>query len=218
MLDGPRLAPLSGKAARQLVVLLHGVGADGNDLIEIGRAFAPVFPDAAFAAPNAPDPCDWDANRYQWFRLAVRDPHEYWQGAAAAAPKLDAFIDAELARHGLDDSQLALVGFSQGTMMALQVGPRRKKAMAAIVGYSGRVAGADRLAADTVSRPPVLLVHGMLDEVIPVSAMAETARALRHAGFSVETIERSGLSHAIDTIGLREGARFLQRAFGTAVA
>ncbi|MBN8997972.1 MAG: dienelactone hydrolase family protein [Rhizobiales bacterium] len=216
MLDGPRLAPLSGGPARQLVVLLHGVGADGNDLIEIGRAFAPVFPDAAFAAPNAPDPCDWDASRYQWFRLAVRDPHEYRLGAAAAAPKLDAFLDTELARHGLDDAQLALVGFSQGTMMALQVGPRRARAMAAIVGYSGRIAGAERIADETVSRPPVLLVHGTLDEVIPVGAMAETARALRSAGFSVETIERPGLSHAIDTIGLREGARFLQRAFGTA--
>lgn len=216
MLDGPRLAPLSGGAARQLVVLLHGVGADGRDLIDIGRAFAPLFPDTAFVAPNAPDPCDWDPAHYQWFRLSVRDPHEYWQGAAAAAPLLDAFLDAELARLGLEDAQLALLGFSQGTMMALQVGPRRPNQMAAILGYSGRIAGPERIAAETVSRPPVLLVHGELDEVIPLAAMGETAVALRGAGFSVETIARPGLSHAIDAIGLREGARFLQRAFGTA--
>jgi phospholipase/carboxylesterase len=215
MLDGPRLAPLSGEKPRKLVVLLHGVGADGNDLIDIGRAFQPVFPDAAFVAPNAPDPCDWDATRFQWFRLTVRDPHEYRLGVAAAAPKLDAFLDAELASHGLADADLALVGFSQGTMMALQVGPRRRKPMAAILGYSGRMEGPDRLAAETISRPPVLLIHGTEDEVIPISAMAEAAKALRGAGFSVETVERPGLSHGIDPAGLTLGARFLQRAFAT---
>jgi len=215
MLDGPRLWPLDGGAAKKLIVLLHGVGADGRDLIEIGRAFAPVFPEAAFVAPNAPDPCDWDPAHYQWFRLTVRDPHEYWQGAAAAAPALDAFLDAELARHSLTDADLALVGFSQGTMMALQVGPRRKRAMAAILGYSGRIAGPERLAAETRSRPPVLLVHGALDEVIPVAAMDETAGALRAAGFRVETVERPGLSHAIDPVGLRIGAGFLRHAFAS---
>lgn len=216
MLDGPRLDPLSGRPAAKLVILLHGVGADGQDLIDIGRHWAPLFPDAAFVAPNAPDPCDWDATRYQWFRLTVRDPHEYWQGAAAAAPKLDAFIDAELARHGLVDSDLAIVGFSQGTMMALQVGPRRAHPPAAIIGYSGRIAGVERLASETVSRAPVLLVHGALDEVIPVAAMAETAAALRDAGFVVETIERPGLGHGIDAAGLKAGAAFLRQAFADA--
>ena len=213
MLDGPRIAPLSGLPARHLVVLLHGVGADGADLIDIGRHWAPLFPDAAFVAPNAPDPCDWDETRYQWFRLTVRDPHEYWQGAAAAAPKLDAFIDAELKRLGLTDADLAIVGFSQGTMMALQVAPRRAHPPAAIIGYSGRIAGVERLAKETVSRAPVLLVHGALDEVIPVEAMAETADALRGAGFAVETIERPGLGHGIDAAGLKAGAAFLRQAF-----
>ena len=215
MLDGPRLWPQDGGSAKKLIVLLHGVGADGRDLIEIGRAFAPVFPDAAFVAPNAPDPCDWDAAHYQWFRLTVRDPHEYWQGAAAAAPALDEFLDAELARHSLTDADLALVGFSQGTMMALQVGPRRKRPMAAILGYSGRIAGPERLAEETRSRSPVLLVHGALDDVIPIAAMSETASALRSAGFSVETVERPGLSHGIDPVGLRIGAGFLRHAFAS---
>lgn len=218
MLDGPRLAPLAGGAAKQLVVLLHGIGADGHDLIDIGRAFAPLFPDAAFVAPNAPDPCDWDASRFQWFRLTLRDPHEYRLGAMAAAPVLDAFLDAELDRLGLEDADLALVGFSQGTMMALEVGPRRKQQIAAIVGYSGRIAGPERITQDAVTHPPILLVHGMLDDVIPIAAMDQTADVLREAGFSVETVARPGLSHGIDTIGLKEGARFLQRAFGTAAA
>jgi len=218
MLDGPRIAPLSGGPARKLVVLLHGVGADGADLIEIGRQWAPLFPDTAFVAPNAPDPCDWDPTRYQWFRLTVRDPHEYWTGASAAAPKLDAFLDAELAAHGLADSDLALVGFSQGTMMVLQVAPRRLKPPAAIIGYSGRIAGQSHLAPETIGHAPVLLVHGALDEVIPVEAMAETAAALRDAGYSVETLVRPGLGHGIDAVGLQAGAAFLRQAFGPASA
>lgn len=213
MLDGPRIEPQSGAAARQLVVFLHGVGADGADLIEIGRQWGAVLPDAAFVAPNAPDPSDWDPTRYQWFRLAARDAHDYWQGAATAAPLLDAFLDAELARLSLSDADLALVGFSQGTMMALQVAPRRARPPAAIVGYSGRIAGLSRLAQETVSRAPVLLVHGVEDEVIPIAAMDETADALRAAGFNVETLKRPGLGHGIDIAGLRAGAAFLQQAF-----
>ena len=215
MLDGPRLEPKSGAPAKQLVVFLHGVGADGADLIDIGRQWAAVLPDAAFVAPNAPDPSDWDPTRYQWFRLTVRDPHEYWQGAASAAPLLDAFLDAELARLGLTDADLALVGFSQGTMMALQVGPRRAHPPAAIIGYSGRIAGVNRLAAETRVRAPVLLVHGAEDEVIPIEAMDETADALRGAGFSVETLKRPGLGHGIDMMGLRAGAAFLRQVFSS---
>ncbi|WP_018183347.1 alpha/beta hydrolase [Kaistia granuli] len=215
MLDGPRLAPLSGAKPKKLVVLLHGVGADGRDLIDIGAHWAPLFPDTYFVAPDAPDPCDWGAG-HQWFRLSVRDAHEYWQGASAAAPKLDEFLDAELERHGLTDADLALVGFSQGTMMALQVGPRRPREMAGIIAYSGRIAGPQRLAAEVKSRPPVLLVHGALDEVIPVAALQETEKALRDAGFAVAAIERPGLGHGIDEAGLAAGAAFLNRIFATA--
>ncbi|BCP55319.1 phospholipase/carboxylesterase [Kaistia sp. 32K] len=215
MLDGPRLAPLSGGKPKKLVVLLHGVGADGHDLIDIGAHWAPLFPDAYFVAPDAPDPSDWGVGK-QWFRLTVRDAHEYWQGASAAAPKLDEFLDAELERHGLTDADLALVGFSQGTMMALQVGPRRPHAMAGIVAYSGRIAGPERLAAEVKSRPPVLLVHGALDEVIPIAALQETEKALRDAGFAVAAIERPGLGHGIDEAGLVAGAGFLNRIFATA--
>ncbi|HEV7286672.1 MAG TPA: dienelactone hydrolase family protein [Kaistia sp.] len=215
MLDGPRLAPLSGGPAKKLVVLLHGVGADGHDLIDIGKHWAPLFPDAYFVAPDAPDPSDWGMGR-QWFRLSVRDAHEYWLGASAAAPKLDEFLDVELQRLGLTDADLALVGFSQGTMMALQVGPRRPREMAGIVAYSGRIAGVERLKAETKSRPPILLVHGALDEVIPVAALQETEKALRDAGFAVASIERPALGHSIDEAGLAAGAAFLKRIFATA--
>src|SRR5262249_46084214 len=135
-LDGPRLAPRNGPA-RQLVVFLHGYGADGNDLIDIGRAWQNLLPQAAFVSPHAPEPCAMAPVGRQWFALTFRDPHERWTGVNAAAPALERFLAAELKRHDLPAARLALVGFSQGTMMALHVGLRRAAAPAAIVGYSG---------------------------------------------------------------------------------
>lgn len=135
-LDGPRLAPQSG-TTEQLVVFLHGFGADGNDLIDIGHVWQPLLPDAAFVAPHAPDPCAMAPVGRQWFPLTLREPNEHWDGVTMAAPTLHAFLDAELTRLGLPEAALALVGFSQGTMMALHVGLRRTIPPAALIGYSG---------------------------------------------------------------------------------
>src|SRR2546423_413636 len=136
-LNGPRLEPRGGVKPRQLVVFLHGYGADGNDLIEIGRAWQPLLPEAAFVSPHAPRPCGQAPMGREWFPLTFREQSERWTGVNAAAPGLNAFLDAELQRRGLPASALSLVGFSQGTMMALHVGLRRSQAAAAIVGYSG---------------------------------------------------------------------------------
>ena len=180
-LDGPRLSPRSG-SARQLVVFLHGYGADGNDLIEIGRVWQQILPQAAFVSPHAPEPCGQAPVGRQWFALTFRDPNERWVGANKAAPVLEHFLDAELARHQLPPSALALVGFSQGTMMALHVGLRRAVSPAAIVGYSGLLVlppngNPETLAAEIKSRPPVLLVHGDQDELIPVQALFQSTQA-----------------------------------------
>src|SRR5215468_1550757 len=161
-LNGPRLEPRGGGAARQLVVFLHGYGADGNDLIDIGRAWQPLLPNAAFASPHAPEVCAMAGAGRQWFGLTFRDPQERWTGVNAAAPVLERFLDAELERRKLPPSGLALVGFSQGTMMALHVGLRRATAPAAIVGYSGLLAlpadvNPEKFAAEIKSHPPVLL-------------------------------------------------------------
>src|SRR5919109_4842996 len=136
-LNGPRLEPRAGGAARQLVVFLHGYGADGNDLIDIGRAWQDLLPHAAFVSPHAPEPCAQAPVGRQWFALTFRDPNERWLGCNKAAPMLENFLSAELKRRNLPASALALVGFSQGTMLALHVGLRRTVAPAAIVGYSG---------------------------------------------------------------------------------
>ncbi|HLN09199.1 MAG TPA: phospholipase, partial [Xanthobacteraceae bacterium] len=174
VLDGPRIEPRSGQA-RQLVVFLHGYGADGNDLIEIGRAWQKAMPQAAFVSPHAPEPCGMAPVGRQWFALTMRDPRERWSGVNRAAPALNAFLDAELTRRNLTERALALVGFSQGTMMALHVGLRRKQPPAAILGYSGLlVLPGDEpaaVASEITVRPPILLIHGDGDELIPAQAL-----------------------------------------------
>jgi phospholipase/carboxylesterase len=214
-LDGPRLPPRSGKV-KQLVVFLHGYGADGNDLIEIGRAWQALLPDAAFASPHAPRPCGQAPIGREWFPLTFRNVEERWTGVNMAAPVLQSFLDAELARHALPPSALALVGFSQGTMMALHVGLRRAVAPAAIVGYSGMLVvpeGIDpeTFAAEITSRPPVLLAHGDSDDLIPVQALFAAAQGLAALRIPAEWHISLGVGHGIDQEGLRQGGEFLAR-------
>jgi phospholipase/carboxylesterase len=218
-LDGPRLMPRGGKPPRQLVVFLHGYGADGNDLIALGQEWQALLPDTAFVSPHAPEPCGQAPVGRQWFELTFRDPNERWEGVNKAAPALNAFLDAELARHSLPPQRLALVGFSQGTMMALHVGLRRAVAPAAIVGYSGVfVLPTDKPAAEAAiaeirARPPVLLVHGERDDLIPAQALFMAAQTLAALGIPVEWHLSPGIGHGIDPEGLRHGGEFLVRAF-----
>jgi phospholipase/carboxylesterase len=214
-LDGPRLEPRSS-AARRLVVFLHGYGADGNDLIEIGRAWQQLLPDTAFVSPHAPEPCAGAPMGRQWFSLTFRDPDERWRGVNAAAPTLNQFLDAELGRRKLPPSALALVGFSQGTMMALHVGLRRPTPPAAIVGYSGLFvlpnnAAPEVVAGEIKSRPPVLLIHGDQDELIPVQALFHATQALAALEVPTEWHISPGIGHGIDQEGLRHGGEFLAR-------
>ena len=217
-IDGPRLEPRGGEAKR-LVVFLHGYGADGNDLIEIGRAWQGLLPDTAFVSPHAPEPCGQAPVGKQWFPLTFRNPDERWLGVNAAAPALERFLDAELARRKLPPSALALVGFSQGTMMALHAGLRRTVAPAAIVGYSGifvlpEEAEPEAVAKDIRGKPPILLIHGDRDELIPVQAVLQGAQDLAALEVPVEWHISQGVGHGIDQEGLRHGGEFLARRFG----
>ncbi len=218
LLDGPRLRPRSA-VARQLVVFLHGYGADGNDLIEIGRQWQVWLPDAAFVAPHAPERCAQAPTGRQWFDLTFRDPDERWRGVQKAQPALDAFLDAERDRFGLPDTRVALVGFSQGTMMALHAGLRRNRAPAAIVGFSGVLVGPEHLegavgAAPPAGIPPILLVHGDADQVVPLDALFESSDALGRAGLGCQWHLSMGVGHGIDPAGLRHAGLFLVRSFG----
>jgi phospholipase/carboxylesterase len=215
-LDGPRLQPVSGRAARQLVVLVHGYGADGNDLIGLGREWARVLPDAAFVSPHGPERCPASPSGYQWFALNRIDPDEVATGARNAGPLLERFIAAELSRLGLPDTALALVGFSQGTMMALHVGLRRARPPAALVGYSGALAAPETLAREITARPPVLLVHGDADQVVPLEALYLAAAALGGLEVPVEWHVRSGVGHGIDGPSIAMGGTFLADGFAAA--
>lgn len=211
MLDGPRLSPAAGGAAQSLVVFLHGFGADGNDLIGLGREWAAALPHAAFVSPHAPEPCAGAPTGRQWFPLTLRDPNEYQRGVADARPALDDFLDAELERHGLSEDRCALVGFSQGTMMALHSGPQRKGRLAGILGYSGLLADPDALKTGAVNKPPVFLVHGDRDDLIPVQALFGAAQGLAAAEIPVEWHVSTGIPHGIGPDGMELGLAFLRR-------
>jgi phospholipase/carboxylesterase len=211
-LTGPALKPASGKKPASLVVLLHGVGADGNDLIGLAPYWTPLLPETEFLAPDGPQPCDMAPFGRQWFSLQDRSPEAILAGVRASAPVLNAFLDDALKARGLGDDRLALVGFSQGTMMSLYVGPRRAKPCAAIVGYSGALVGPQLLADEIRSRPKILLVHGDADPVVPFTALGSAQKALAAAGVAVETLACPGIGHSIDEAGLKRGGEFLRAA------
>ena len=211
-LEGPRIAPRRGRASA-LIVLLHGYGANGEDLIALGEAWRGSMPDAAFVAPNAPQAIPGMYGALQWFPLTLGDPNEYWRGVEAARPALDGFLDAELARYRLGENRLVFVGFSQGSMLALHVGLRRPAAPAGIVAYSGLLAGPEHLAKANV-RPPVLLIHGEADDLIPVAALEAAREALAGAGIEVEWHVRPGLGHGIDPEGQWLAAHFMRAVLG----
>ncbi len=210
-LDGPRRPPLNGNTD-SLVVLLHGYGASGNDLIPLADLMAQALPGAAFVSPHAVETMPYSGGAaYQWFALNTLSREELDAGTRSAAAALDDFLDAELQRLALPPERLALVGFSQGTMMALHVGLRRRIAPAAIVGLSGVIAGADRLRDEIVCRPPVLLMHGAADEVIPVGALHLTREVLSNAGVPVDAHICPDLGHGIDDIVVDRTQRHLAR-------
>ena len=212
-LEGPSIEPASGGAAKQLVVLLHGYGADGNDLIGLAPHLAQALPDAAFVSPHAPFACEMAPYGRQWFSLTDRAPARMMEGAQMCAPILERFLDLELANRKLSDADLALVGFSQGTMTALHVGLRRVTPPAGILGYSGALVGADSLGDEMRVRPPVMLIHGDDDPVVDYTLHKLSLSTLEALDVPVEGHTRPGLGHSIDAEGLALGVDFLRRAF-----
>lgn len=210
-LQGPRLAPLSGSAPNALVVLIHGYGSNGEDLISLARAIQPALPDAAFVAPNAPSQLDRMAAAYQWWSIETFSMAERATGAAAAAPVLDAFITEELEKTGLPSSRLLLVGFSQGAMMALHVGLRRSEPVAGIIGISGMLVAPDNLEAEIRSRPPVLLIHGTEDDVVPFRSMDIATTALAAVGIDVDAHVSPAIGHSVGQDGLKAATKFAIR-------
>lgn len=208
-LDGPRMPPARGGKPDALVVLLHGYGSNGADLISLAPYWAKALPGAAFVSPNAIEPVPQAPGGYQWFPISNLDPHLMESGARAAAQSVDRFIDRELEKYALPPNRVALVGFSQGTMMALHVGLRREQPVAAVLGYSGVLVGGRKLKEEMRAKPPILLIHGDRDPTIPIPAMFDSAEQLAAAGHGAQWHISYGVPHSIGPDGLELGGEFL---------
>ncbi|WP_236643600.1 alpha/beta hydrolase [Flavisphingopyxis soli] len=213
IVNGASLKPRSGAEPKQIVLLLHGFGSSGTDMIALAPHWQDAMPDALFLAPHAPQRCGTMGAGYQWWGLSGFAPAALAAGAASAAPAIDAFIDKKLAQYGLTEADLALVGFSQGTMMALHVGLRRPRAVAGVVGYSGMLTGTLGVPKIGVAKAPVLLVHGSADGIVPVAAVHMAESELNRLGVEVTTHVSHGVTHSVDPVGLRLGRDFLAEAF-----
>ncbi len=209
-MEGPRWGPASGGAPTGLVVVLHGLGADGFDLIDLAPGWGKAVPGALFVAPHAPEACDMAPYGRQWFSLQDRTPARVAAGVEAAASVLAGWIDAERQKLGLGWGRVAVMGFSQGAMMGLRLGLVEARGMAAVLAYSGRLTTPATPAPGPA--PRFLLVHGEDDEVVPVAGSRGAEAALAAAGLAVEFVARPGLGHGIDEAGIALGALALQRA------
>ncbi|RKQ94250.1 alpha/beta hydrolase [Maricaulis maris] len=211
-IDGPRLAPRDGSTPKKLVIFLHGYGSNGKDLIGLGQHWARDLPHVQWVSPNAPDPVPGAPDGYQWFPISNLDPQRIEAGAATAWPIVDAFIDQELTRYGLTESDLVLCGFSQGTMLSLATGLRRERPIAGIMGFSGALPGGERLKEEVRSKPPIMLVHGDQDQVLPLGFMFDALENLAAAGHGAQWHISQGLPHSIGEDGLDIGKRFIGNA------
>ena len=217
VLDFGKVDAASGRA-ESMVIFLHGYGADGRDLLGLADPLQPHLPDTMFVAPDAPERSAMNPSGYQWFPIPWIDgsPEEAAaEGMARAVDDLNAFLDRMMVDHDMLPEQVALVGFSQGTMMSLHVAPRREDAFAGVVGFSGRLINPEALVDEVVVRPPMLLIHGDQDDVVPPQSLPEAAEALEQAGFTeVYAHVMEGTGHGIAPDGLSVALAFLRQVLG----
>jgi phospholipase/carboxylesterase len=209
MISGPIIEPSSGNSPKQMIIFVHGYGADGNDLIGLANYFQSTLPEAIFLSPHAPEACSMNPSGYQWFDLTSTDPVVLWSKILVAADHLNEFIDSKLLEYNIAEENLALIGFSQGTMMSLHVSLRRKNTMAAVLGYSGRLIGADLLKDDLISKPSIYLIHGDQDPMVPYQESLTAEKVLKEYSIDIKTHISEHTQHSIAEDGLRIGVDFL---------
>lgn len=209
MISGPIIEPSSGNSPKQMIIFVHGYGADGNDLIGLANYFQSTLPEAIFLSPHAPEACSMNPSGYQWFDLTSTDPAVLWSKILVAADHLNEFIDSKLLEYNIAEENLALIGFSQGTMMSLHVSLRRKNTMAAVLGYSGRLIGADLLKDALISKPSIYLIHGDQDPMVPYQESLTAEKVLKEYSVDIKTHISEHTQHSIAEDGLRIGVDFL---------
>ena len=209
MISGPIIEPSSGNSPKQMIIFVHGYGADGNDLIGLANYFQSTLPEAIFLSPHAPEACSMNPSGYQWFDLTSTDPAVLWSKILVAADHLNEFIDSKLLEYNIAEENLALIGFSQGTMMSLHVSLRRKNTMAAVLGFSGRLIGADLLKDDLISKPSIYLIHGDQDPMVPYHESLTAEKVLKEYSIDIKTHISEHTQHSIAEDGLRIGVDFL---------
>ena len=209
MISGPIIEPSSGNSPKQMIIFVHGYGDDGNDLIGLANYFQSTLPEAIFLSPHAPEACSMNPSGYQWFDLTSTDPAVLWSKILVAADHLNEFIDSKLLEYNIAEENLALIGFSQGTMMSLHVSLRRKNTMAAVLGYSGRLIGADLLKDDLISKPSIYLIHGDQDPMVPYQESLTAEKVLKEYSIDIKTHISEHTQHSIAEDGLRIGVDFL---------
>jgi phospholipase/carboxylesterase len=205
--------PANGGKPEKIVLMLHGYGSNGQDLIGLAPMLAGDVPNAVFLSPDAPFPCDMSALGRQWFPLQSFEPDYMLAGIRKAAPLLNDYVDQVLQQMDFDDSDLVMLGFSQGTMMSLFAAPRRRKAIAGVLGYSGALLGAEELSNAGIQKMPVVLIHGEADDVVTIDRYEAAKKALIENGFKVEGVCIPGLPHSINETGIKKGAEFLRKVF-----
>lgn len=206
-----RRAAKSGNT-KSLVIVLHGYGADGNDLLGLADPLSSHMPDTVFIAPDAPNKCSGNPFGYEWFPIPWMDgstEEQAQSGMAQSLGDLEAFIDEQMAAEGVTPAETILIGFSQGTMMSLHLAPRRATPFAGVVGFSGRLLEPEKLAGEVVSRPPILLIHGDQDQMVPIASLPEAADALVAVGFEVYTHISKDTGHGIAPDGLGVALQFM---------
>jgi phospholipase/carboxylesterase len=211
-LIGPELSP-KGKIT-SAVIFLHGLGSNGRDLLSIGEIISPSLPGTAFIAPNAPFETSFSAGGYQWFEYWGRTPFQIADDIAHTSPLIVELVESVAARFNIPHSKIVLCGFSQGTMMALYTGLRQIEGLGGIIGFSGIMMTPETLAFEKLKvMPPVLLVHGLQDAVVPAMASQQAQMVIKSLGGEAKYIQRPYLAHSIDQEGINAATKFCQDIF-----
>ena len=204
-----KINSLSGQT-KKIVILSHGYGADCNDLVSIGEYWQRFLPDTAFVAPNAPTVCQINRSGFEWFDLMQTSIEKINEEFKSALVKLDEFIEAQLLEYKLTKKDLFLMGFSQGTMMSLQLGLSYKEPVGGILGYSGKIYNFEMLKKNIKSKPPVVLFHGTEDTIIPLEEMYASYELLRAQSIDVTYKVFENCGHSITPEGLSLGLKFIK--------